>query len=220
MSPNHSRAFLLSSAVLWLLGVVFLFLALSTRASSGGTEGFIPWGRRHDVAVALASLSIAAAAWSLREVTASKGGIVGNAAAWLGTICGIATALLLALVFLTGASDMLYMLPQGGIGLWLIALCAKKPVGFGIGTRVLGFVAGAGLLLIAVSFVMIALALGPALVTLVDARSLGANPAGVASPLNAWGHLVLNVGSLLGVPTYPLWAWLASRALQRAAFST
>jgi hypothetical protein len=109
------------------------------------------------------------------------------------------------------------MLPQGGIGLWLIALCARTPVGFGTGTRVLGVVTGAGLLLIAVSLVMIAVALGPALVTLVDARSVGVNPADVSSSLNSRGHFVLNLGSLLALPTYPLWAF-ASRALQRAAF--
>lgn len=213
-SSNRARAFLLISAVLWLPGAVFLFLALSGRASGGGGGSFAPRG--HDVAMAIASLSIAAAAWSLRGVTAGKGGVMGESVAWLGTISGVATALLLALIFLTRASDMFYMLPQGGIGLWLIVLCAKNPLGAGIGTRVLGFVSGSGLLLIAVGFAMIAIALGPALVTLVDARAVAVNPADVTSPLNAYGHSVLKIGSLLGLPTYPPWAWLASRALRPA----
>jgi hypothetical protein len=107
---------------------------------------------------------------------------------------------------------MVYMLSQGGVGLWLIAVCAKKPEGLGSGVRALGFVAGTGLLLIALGFVFIAFALGPALVTLIEARSVPVNPADVASPLNSIGHLVLKVGSLLGLPMYPIWALLVSRS--------
>jgi hypothetical protein len=107
MSPRRSRDFLLMSAGLWLLGIVFLVLALSTRASSGRNEDFILWVGWHKAARVLAFLSQAAAAWSLRRVAASTGGIVGNGTAWLGTICGITSALALTLVFLTGASDML-----------------------------------------------------------------------------------------------------------------
>jgi hypothetical protein len=127
---------------------------------------------------------------------------------------GLGTSSLLFLVFLTGASDMLYMLSQGAIGLWLASLCIRNPVRFGIGARAVGFIAGAGLVLIATGFVMIALALGPALVTLVDARSVVVSPADVASPLNSIGHLVLKAGSVLGLPAFPLWAWLASRAVR------
>jgi hypothetical protein len=215
MSANRSRTFLLGSAVLWLLGAAFLFAALAAR-NGGLLHDKIVWTtlfRLHDIAALLAALVIAAAAWSLRSAAIR---IDGNAVAWLGTISGIAAAILLALPFLTGASDMLYMLPQGGIGLWLIALCARNPAGFGTATRVLGFISGAGLVLIAISFVMIATALG-APWALVDARSLPVAPADLASPLNQYGHRVLNAGTLLGIPTYPVWAWLASRAFRRVA---
>jgi hypothetical protein len=215
MSANRPRTFLLGSAALWLLGAAFLLVALAAR--NGGllhdkavsTTLF----RLHDIAALLAALAIAAAAWSLRGVAIRNGG---NSVAWLGTASGIATAILLALPFLTGASDMLYMLPQGGIGLWLIALCAKSPVGFHTSSRVLGFISGAGLMLIAISFVMIATALG-APWALADARSLPVAPADLASPLNHYGHRVLNAGTLLGIPTYPVWAWLASRTFSLAA---
>jgi hypothetical protein len=68
--------------------------------------------------------------------------------------------------------------------------------------------------LIAISFVMIATALG-APWALADARSIPVAPVDVASPLNYYGHRLLNAGSLLGIPTYPIWAWLASRAIVR-----
>jgi hypothetical protein len=210
MSANRSRAFLLGSAVLWLLGAAFLFIALAAR-NGGLLHDKAVWTalfRLHDIAAVLAALAIAAAAWSLRNMAIRNGGI---SVAWLGTISGIATAVLLALPFLTGASDMLYMLPQGGIGLWLIALCARKPPGFGTTTRVVGLISGAGLVLIAISFVMIATAL-TAPWALADARSIPVTPADLASPLNHYGHRILYAGTLLGIPTYPIWAWLASRA--------
>jgi len=169
----------------------------------------------HDGTAALASLSIAAAAWSLRSAATRNGGTVGGGIAWLGTISGIATATFLALIPLTGANDMLYMFTQGGIGLWVITLCAEKPTGFGIITRIFGFVTGSGLVMIAVSFVMIAVALGSSPFVLAHASYQGVNPADVASPLNRYGHMIIAVGTLLGIPTYPIWATLAWRALRR-----
>lgn len=213
---NRSRTFLLGSGILWLLGFIFLFLYLSTRTNTGVSDEFNLWQLLHDGTMALASLSIAGAAWSLRNAATRRGGTVGSGAAWLGTISGIATAALLALVSLTGANDMLYMLTQGGIGLWLIVLCKKSPTGFGPVTRILGFVAGSGLVLIAVSFIMIAVALGPSPFVLANASYLGVAPANVESPLNRYGHVVIAVGTLLGVPTYPAWAALAWRARRRA----
>ena len=62
MSSNRSHAFLLSSAALWLLGFVFLLVGVFSRAKSGLNEDFTFWGRLHDMAAAVASLSIAAAA--------------------------------------------------------------------------------------------------------------------------------------------------------------
>jgi len=215
MSANRSRAFLLSSAVLWLLGATFLFVALAARKDGLLHDKAISTTlfRLHDIAALLAALAIAAVAWSLRGAAIRNGG---NSVAWLGAISGIATAILLGLPFLTGASDMLYMLPQGGIGLGLIVSCARNSCGLGTSARVLGFISGAGLVLIAISFVMIATALG-APWALADARSLPVAPADLASPLNHYGHRVLNAGTLLGIPTYPAWAWLASRAFRRIA---
>lgn len=219
MPTNHPRPFLLASAVLWILGAVFLFAALAARNGglSGDQSTWTMFFRLHDIAAPLAALAIAAAAWNLRGASTRDGTVVGRRIAWLGAICGISTALLLALVFLTGASDMLYMLPQGGVGLWLIALCARKPVALGGAVRALGYVAGTGLVLIGISFVMIATAQGAAIWALTDAQAHPVAPADEASALNLYGHYVITAGTLLGIPTYPLWAWLASRAKRRDA---
>jgi len=219
VSSNPSRALLLGSAILWLLGVASLFAGVFIRANGGSDDTFALWARCHDAAAALAALTIAALAWHMRGLPTGTGGVAGSGIALLGTISAVATALCLLLLFLTGASDMLYMLPQGGIGLWLIALSASTPAGYSAGLRVLGVVTGTGLVLVAVSFVMIALALGPEVVALVDARPLDVSPTAVASPLNSWGHDILGLGSFLGVLTYPLWAWLAARAAARARFA-
>src|SRR5688572_33312318 len=123
MPSNASRFSLLSSAVFWLIGAASLLVALTGR-ETGWVDNFRPWMRGHDVATAVACLLIAAAAWSFRG---HSGGVLVRPVAWLGTLGGITTALLLSLVFLSGASDMLYMLPQGVIGLWVIAVSGRKP---------------------------------------------------------------------------------------------
>jgi hypothetical protein len=210
MLPNTLRLYLLTTAVLWLTGAVSILVALTGRAT-GWISNFRSWARAHDIALAIACSLIAALAWNFRREFA---GVLGRSITGLGMLGGLGSSLLLFLIFLTGASDMLYMLSQGAIGLWLIALCIRNPVPLGTGARTVGFIAGAGLVLIAAGFVMIALALGPALVALVDAHSVVVNPADVASPLNSIGHLVLKAGSILGLPTFPLWAWLTSRAVR------
>jgi len=206
--PRSSRLYLLSVTVLWLVGAVSILVALIGR-TTGAVSNFRSWTRVHDMVIAIACLMIAALAWNFRS---QFDGVLGRSIMWLGMLGGLGTSLLLALVFLTGASDMLYMLSQGVIGLWVIALCIRNPVPLGGGARAVGIIAGTGLVLIATGFVMIALALGPALVTLVDARSVAVDPADLVSPLNSMGHLVLKAGSILGLPTIPVWAWLASRA--------
>ena len=213
------RTLLLASSVLWLLGFVFLFLYLATRTNTGVSNEFSIWQALHDGTMALATLSIAAAAWRLRSTATRSGASLGAPLAWLGTISGLATAILLALVSLTGANDMLYMSTQGGLGLWLLALTAKKPDGFGIPAQVLGFITGSGLVLIACAFVVIAIALGPTPFALANASYRDVAPSHVSSPLNSNGHLVLYAGTLLGIPTFPIWAFLAWRGLRRSGAS-
>lgn len=210
MLPSASRFYLLSVALLWLVGALSILAALTGRAT-GWLTNFRLWTRVHDVALVIACLLIATVAWSFRR---HFEGALGRTTTWLGVLGGLATATCLSLIFLTGASDMLYMLPQGAIGLWVIAFCMQNPVLLGTRTRAVGFIAGTGLVLIATGFVMIALALGPALVALIDAHSVRVDPADAASPLNSIGHLVLKAGSILGLPTLPLWAWLVSRAVR------
>jgi hypothetical protein len=210
MLPSASRLYLLSVAVLWLVGALSILVALTGRAT-GWLTNFRSWTRVHDIALVIACLLVAAVAWSFRR---HFEGFLGRSTTWLGILGGLATATFLALIFLTGASDMLYMLSQGVIGLWVIAFCILNPVLLASGTRAVGYIAGTGLVLIATGFVMIALALGPALVTLIDAHSVVVNPADAASPLNSTGHLVLKAGSILGLPTLPVWAWLVSRGVR------
>jgi hypothetical protein len=48
MSRNRWKASLLSSAVFWLLGVVFMVLGLTARAN-GGVIHLTTWFRSHDI---------------------------------------------------------------------------------------------------------------------------------------------------------------------------
>ena len=209
LSMNRSSVLLLGSALLSALAAVVLVAGLVIRTD--GSTGML--FRLHDACAVLAAMCIAAAAWSLKGVATRHGGSAGATIAVVGTTSAVVTALCLGLVLLAHASDMLYMLPQGGIGLWLIAVCAKWPTAIGRATRYLGLGVGVGLLMVAGSFIAIATAQGPALWALRDQHLGPLDPAIESSSLNVVGHQVLALGSLLGVLMYPVWAVMASRAL-------
>ena len=111
----------------------------------------------------------------------------------------------IALYFAFGAvsGDMLYMLPQGLIGIWLIALCGAAS-SLSVSLRAIGVLAGIGLLLIAVGDTIIANALGW---QIFDLRPRPSVPAEAVSSYGNWlGHALLPIGTLLGRILYPIWS--------------
>jgi hypothetical protein len=118
---------------------------------------------------------------------------------------------LMSLSFAKVVADVLYMIPQGAVGAWLIVVGRQAANGLPTGLRRLGVVAGAGLLLISLFpigyalFVDAAIFHGP--ISDDDPTPPGTHRA------NEIVHLALAVGTLMGCSTYPVWAALAGRWL-------
>lgn len=118
---------------------------------------------------------------------------------------------LMLLSFAKVVADVLYMIPQGAVGGWLISACRQPAIGLPTRLRRLGMVAGVGLALISVFpigyslFVDSAILHGP--VSEDDPGPPGTETA------NAVVHLALAVGTLIGCSTYPIWSALAGRWL-------
>jgi len=121
----------------------------------------------------------------------------------------ILIVVLMVLSFAQVVADVLYMIPQGAVGAWLVAVCLQHANGLPKGLRRLGIVAGVGLILISVFPIGYALFVDPAILY-GPISERGPAPAGTRKA-NGIIHMVLAIGTLIGCSMYPLWSVLAGR---------
>jgi hypothetical protein len=194
----RSGIFAVVAGFIGLVSFGLLFGGLMTR-KRGGTDFLF---RGQDIAVALQALwMILVTLKTLRYQTPPRQSPLLAGVSILGH-AGV--VLSIVLVFASGAfwADMLYMLPQGLIGLWLIAVCLSAS-GLSRSLRAMGILGGIGLVLITVSAAIIANALGWHIFDLTTAPSVAAEAK--SSPANRLGHTILPIGTLLGRILYPIW---------------
>jgi hypothetical protein len=173
--------------------------------------------RSHDVGILLQSLclipfALALDATARRQAPGSSRRMVAAAMVLLTLV-----VVLLWLSFVNVVADVLYMIPQGAMGAWLIVVCRQRANGLTRGLRGLGIVAGVGLLLISTFPIGYAVFVDPAILHGPISDSDPTPPGTDAA--NRIVHLVLAVGTLIGCSTYPIWTALAGRWLlsRRAA---
>lgn len=206
LNQRNAGVIAIAAGCIGLVSFGLLFGGL-TASSVSPDVGRIGTGRvllrGQDIAVALqALLMILVTLAILRQRTPLR------QAPWLAAVGipgHVGVVLSIALYFAFGAvsGDMLYMLPQGLIGIWLIALCGAAS-SLSVSLRVIGVLAGIGLLLIAVGDAIIANALGW---QIFDLRARPSVPAEAVSSQGNWlGHALLPIGTLLGRILYPIWS--------------
>jgi hypothetical protein len=101
------------------------------------------------------------------------------------------------------------MIPQGAVGGWLIAVCLQKASGLPKGLRMLGVVAGVGLILISLFPIGYSLFVDPAMLRGPISDDAPTPPG--TDGANGIVHMVLAAGTLVGCSMYPLWSALAGR---------
>lgn len=192
-----------------IIGFGFLVAALVGRGAGAGGEHLI---RSHDAAVVLQSIFMIPVVFALRNLIGQPSSSTSRAIAVVGVTALLLVVLFLLLIFANLMWDALYMIPQGVFGVWLIVanrwLSSVLPRGL---TR-LGAVAGVGLVLVGTFPIGYSI--------FVDPNGLhGPIPFDSASPPPTMAdtilHVVLLIGTLMGVATYPLWATLLGRRLRR-----
>jgi len=115
-------------------------------------------------------------------------------------------------IFFNVLSDSLYMVPQGVLGIWLIVLNLRTSNVLPRGVRWLGMFAGVGLFL--VSLFPIAYAIFVDTTPLFHPVPFDSDPPQARSA-NAIVHVVLLIGTFMGVTTYPIWSILVGLKLVR-----
>jgi hypothetical protein len=116
-----------------------------------------------------------------------------------------------ALIFTHTTADMLYMAPQGLVGLWLLLINRKRDGIISSSVAWTGRVAGTGLLLIGTGFVLYGAMVAPAV--FVRPLSNGEIDAQSWTQANVIAHVGMAAGTLLGRAIYPIWAVLLGRRL-------
>jgi hypothetical protein len=182
-----------------------LIVFLVTRPSDQQTSHVLL--RSHDAGIILQSLCLMPFALALgviaRQQSPESSRVMGTAAvAFLGLI-----VVLVLLGFVKVVADVLYMIPQGAVGGWLIAVCLQKANGLPKGLRILGVVAGVGLILISLFPIGYSLFVDPAMLRGPISDDAPTPPG--THRANGIVHMVLAAGTLVGCSMYPLWSALA-----------
>jgi hypothetical protein len=198
------------SGVAGMAAFACLIAFLVMRPSEGGQAAHMLL-RNHDAGVILQSLCLIPFALALDAIARqhSPGAsrvMVAAAVTFLSLV-----VVLMLLSFVEVVADVLYMIPQGAVGGWLIAVCWHNANGLPRGLRRLGIVAGVGLILISIFTIGYALYVDPAIlhgpISDDDPTPPGTDRA------NGIVHIVLAIGTLVGCSMYPLWTALAGRWL-------
>jgi len=126
-----------------------------------------------------------------------------------GALAVLVLALLLTLAHVL--NDMLYMVPQGIFGGWMIWVSRHLSGLIPRHVKWLGIVAGIGLILVGVFPIAFGLFVDP----IVFRGPMPENYQDVNSLANLVAHIILGLGTLIGVPLYPIWSFAVGRTLLR-----
>lgn len=206
--------FAVASGVLGVVAFGLLAAALIVPQPNPNTtrrfESLFLW---QDSAVMLQTVLMAALTLSLYLVVRLYSSSWSRLWLCLGLLAQILLVLSLALLFAGVSSDMLYMAPQGLLGAWLILTNAMLAGVLSRSARLLGNVAGVGLMVIALGFLIFAIFVAPGIISgpLTNAQ-IDALP---WSTPNQVAHIGMLAGTLFGLTTYPIWTLLLGRTLLR-----
>jgi len=203
-----------SSGIIGFVAIAFLIAAVTARTTWSISNHVYLLFRAHDIGVALQFLLLVPLARGLQKLSRRNHPSISNSAiAW-----GIGAIGLVALLLILGVgkvvNDMFYMLPQGIFGAWLILMNARLSGSLPRWLRVFGMIVGFGLLLVGTVFPGLAAFVYPNMWKIpavpVD------NETFQNTAINRVLHLILALGSLLGVVTLPVWTLLVGSKLLRA----
>ena len=195
----------ITSGIIGFVAYAVLMTSVISRDAGVGDHRF--WTllfRVHDVGAILQALLMIPVVLTLHRIATQHSGGVGRVTVATGVTALSVMILILLLGFVGVIPNVFYMVPQGVLGVWVIVVGRLVPEVIPRGLRWLGFVSGIGLLLVATFPI--------AYVLLVD-------PQAPHSTANRIIHIVLKVGSWMGVFTFPIWSALVGRRLLRQRIS-
>jgi hypothetical protein len=204
----------IASGAIGIMAFGFLIAFLVRRLFLGGTEEVcVPLLRVHDSGVILQSLLMIPVVLTLASIARQRSPSPTRATVPVGVSALLLVVLFLLLIFVKIVPDDLYMIPQGLLALWLIVENRRLSGVLPRGLARLGIVAGVGLLLVAIFPIGFTLFVDPT--HLNGWTPFDYQPPPGTDTANATVHILLLIGTFMGVATYPIWTLLLGRRLLR-----
>lgn len=202
----------IASGVIGIMAFGFLITGIAGRAAGGVERAWEDLVRIHDIGVILQSIFMIPVVLALHSLGRQRSPGVSRATVALSVAALSLVVLFLLLIFANVVWDVLYMIPQGLLGVWLIVVNRLLSSTFPRSLTRLGTVAGVGLVLVAAFPIGFGIFVDP--IGFHGPVPFDFDPP-QANTANAIVHMVLLVGSFMGVTTYPIWATLLGRKLLR-----
>ena len=202
----------IASGLIGIGAVCFLIAYLVLR--SDNFPKAMRMGNFHDVAVIFQFLFLVPVATSLKELSQQTGKGMSRATFIIGIISISLTALFLLLGLTKAMAVVVYMLPQGIFGVWLMIVCWRLQGVLSKGLRWFGIVVGFGLALVGIFPLEYAIFVNKIIFQMPAASDEEVAKIPI-SHANMIAHQILWLGSPLGVLTLPFWTLLFGRILVR-----
>jgi hypothetical protein len=210
LSRNTGRL-AIASGVIGLVAFAFLIVAVTTRSTWTLSSQVYLLFRAHDLAVVLQFLLLIRVALELQKLSRQNHPGIGRPTVVLGISALCLVVLLVSLGACKVVNDMAYMLPQGLFGAWLIVANLRLSGLLPRWLRYFGMVVGFGLVLVGIVFPGLAVFVYPNMLKIpavpVDDEVFQ------NTEINQILHVLLAIGSVLGVATLPVWSLLTGAKL-------
>jgi len=194
----------IASGTFGILAHAALMTAVMTRTTMALTGQVFFLFRTHDVVAILQFLSMIPVLIALHKLSHKQLPGMSRATLTTGIVALTLSALFLLLIFPWIMSDEYYMIPQGMFGVWLIV----------INWQLTGIIIGVGLLLVGIFEIGYAICVNP-IGLRIPAAPIEELEIPVETTANIILHMILNIGSLMGVLTLPIWTIILGRKLLR-----
>jgi hypothetical protein len=202
----------IASGTIGIFAIASLIGYLMLRSSNMGAS--ILMNRFHDVGVGIQFLLLIPVAVVLQKMSQRRVSCITLTSLTTGIIAICFVVLFLLLILPKIVSDILYMLPQGIFGVWLIFISLRMKGILSKGLSWFGMVVGLGLTLVGIFFAGYTIFVSTIPLRIPAASIEEASKIPITSA-NNFLHYFLDIGSLLGVLTLPFWTILISVKLFR-----
>lgn len=202
------------SGIFGILAHAALMTAVITRSDMAITEQGLFLFRTHDAVAILQFLLMIPALIVLHKLSSKQLPGMSRATLTTGIVALLLTVLFLLLIFPWILSDEYYMIPQGIFGVWLVVVNWQLTGILSRGIRWFGIVVGLGLTLVGIFNIGYAIFVSP-IGLRIPAAPIEELEIPVDTTANIILHMILNIGSLMGVLTLPIWTIILGRKLLR-----